>query len=216
MQNKEPTENLLKEFDRQVENLVHLGYPKIAGISEEEFTSRVRPLKEKVAPLDMPVINLEQGHLPFVIVIKEKFIPVEKMMTLVERESKKGIVNLYPIEPDSFQPNEEITVRGGIAYLLVDIDRGIETINIPPQDALPLIKAKGRSPLTIEEGIAIVTHYPEFLIKNNCYSLLASRCGDARVPAIWISEGSPKLGWCWNGNPHTWLGSASCKNRIGN
>lgn len=42
---------------------------------------------------------------------------------------------------------------------------------------------------------------------------------DARVPAIWISRGTgrdgparrdaPKVGWCWAGNRHTWLGHAS-------
>ena len=70
-------------------------------------------------------------------------------------------------------------------------------------------------PLTIDEGIAILTHHPDFLQKNNCFSLLASRCGDQRVPAMWISGGAPRLGWCWAGNPHTWLGSASCRSRIG-
>ena len=44
--------------------------------------------------------------------------------------------------------------------------------------------------------------------------LLASRCGDKRVPAIWISAGAPKLGWCWDGNPHTWLGAASAGARV--
>ena len=65
----------------------------------------------------------------------------------------------------------------------------------------------------IEEGVALLTHFPEFLQPNNCCSLLASRCGDKRVPALWLSEGRPKLGWCWAGNPHTWLGSASCAKR---
>jgi len=42
---------------------------------------------------------------------------------------------------------------------------------------------------------------------------------DARTPAIWISGGTgrdgrenrdaPKVGWCWAGNRHTWLGFAS-------
>ncbi len=74
-----------------------------------------------------------------------------------------------------------------------------------------------RSPLTIDEGVAIVTQFPEFLMKNNCFSLLASRhTGNQRVPAIWINANkNPNLGWCWDGNPHTWLGSASCSNRLG-
>ncbi|WP_371413026.1 DUF5701 family protein [Thiomonas sp. X19] len=56
---------------------------------------------------------------------------------------------------------------------------------------------------------------PDFLQPNHCFSMLASRCGDKRVPALWLSESRPKLGWCWAGNPHTWLGSASCANRVG-
>jgi len=32
---------------------------------------------------------------------------------------------------------------------------------------------------------------------------------DVAGPAIWISRGAPKLGWCWQRNPHTWLGMAS-------
>jgi hypothetical protein len=40
-----------------------------------------------------------------------------------------------------------------------------------------------------------------------------SRRGDQRVPAFWISEGRPKLGGCWDGNPHTWLGTAACARR---
>ena len=37
---------------------------------------------------------------------------------------------------------------------------------------------------------------------------------DRRVPALWISEQAPKLGWCWDGNPHSWLGLASAGSRV--
>ncbi|WP_238695248.1 DUF5701 family protein [Ornithinimicrobium flavum] len=46
---------------------------------------------------------------------------------------------------------------------------------------------------------------------------------DTRVPALWISNGTgrdgqerkdaPKVGWCWAGNHHTWLGIASVAGR---
>jgi hypothetical protein len=46
---------------------------------------------------------------------------------------------------------------------------------------------------------------------------------DARTPALWISNGTgrdgrerrdaPKVGWCWAGNRHTWLGFASAARR---
>jgi hypothetical protein len=102
-----------------------------------------------------------------------------------------------------------------MAYLIADIDTGQQTLNVTPNEALPILLRQNRSPLTLEEGIALITHFPELLSKNNGFSLLASRCGDRRVTALWISGGRPKLGWCWAGNPHTWLGSASCESRRG-
>src|SRR5690606_41079335 len=95
------------------------------------------------------------------------------------------------------------------------IERGEEYLNVTPDDAFEAIVARGRSPLTMAEGVALLTHYPQFLQPNRCFSLLASRAGDKRVPALWLSAGRPKLGWCWAGNPHTWLGSASAATRIG-
>jgi hypothetical protein len=104
---------------------------------------------------------------------------------------------------------------GNLAYLLTDVDTGAATLDVTPDDALAQIQAGNRSPLTIDEGVALITHHPEAVAKNAGFSLLGSRCGDRRVTALWISDGRPKLGWCWAGNPHTWLGSASCRTRIG-
>ena len=92
---------------------------------------------------------------------------------------------------------------------------GLDLRNVTPDDALPRILQAGRSPLTLQEGIALVAQRPEAVDRNAGFSLPGSRCGDKRVTAIWISKGAPKLGWCWAGNPHTWLGSASCVERIG-
>jgi hypothetical protein len=135
----------------------------------------------------------------------------------VEREGKSGLTKMYPREPGDFKPIDSVRIPNDMAYLLVDIDRGRETVNVIPNQALRMIEKKKRSPLTIDEGVAIVTHYPDFLVKNNCFSLLASRhSGDKRVPAIWINSAKrSNLGWCWAGNPHSWLGSASCGSRVG-
>jgi hypothetical protein len=90
---------------------------------------------------------------------------------------------------------------------MADLDR------FGPIDALESIMSKSRSPLTIDEGLALVMQYPEVPENRNAFSILGSRCGDRRVPALWLSKRRPRLGWCWSGNPHTWLGSASCGGR---
>lgn len=98
-------------------------------------------------------------------------------------------------------------------YLLLDVERGEEFCGAVPNDAMATVITRGRTLLTVEEGIALITHYPEILVKNKCFSLGGSRSGDRRVPAIWISQHAPKLGWCWEGNPHTWLSMASAGGR---
>lgn len=204
------------EFNRQLDNLFQKGYPKAAGTSKEVFLQHFVPLRDKIINLDLPDVDLEKGTLPFVIVVSNELIDSEKAMSLVEREGKNGVTILRPHTSQNFKTIDGVTIPDTAAYLLVDIDRGKDNINLPPSEAKKLIKEDNRSPLTISEGVAIVTQFPEFLMKNNCFSLLASRTGnDQRVPAIWInSKKEPNLGWCWDGNPHTWLGSASCKERL--
>jgi hypothetical protein len=208
---------LKREFERQLENLVRKGYPEAAGLSVADYLRHIEPLRGEAERLGLPEGDLQKGRLPFVIVIKSELIPTDDAMLLVEREGKKGYVKLHPHVPGDFRVIETVPIPSGMAYLMVDVDRGRDSIDIPPVEAMKRIKRVNRSPLTIDEGVAIITQYPDFLMKNNCFSLLASRAaGNKRVPAIWINSGRrPRLGWCWDGTPHTWLGSASCGGRIG-
>jgi hypothetical protein len=207
----------MKEFDRQTENLINKGYPKVASVDTAAFLALLEPLRQKVEQLDLTDIDHDTGYLPFVVVVKSDLVPTDRAMSLVDKNGRAGITKLFPYKPNDFTTIDAVTIPNGMAYLLVDIDRGKNNINQPPNEAMQVIIRKGRLPLTIDEGVAIVTQFPEFLIKNNCFSLLASRhAGDQRIPAIWINANkNPNLGWCWDGNPHTWLGSASCKSRIG-
>lgn len=206
---------LQQEFKRQISNLIQKGYPSITGQSEEDFRKQLEPLRQKVVELEHAGVFAQKGEVPFVIVIKREWIDAERAMQLVERKNKAGFSIMASEELNRFAPIEGIELPEGVAYLLVDIDTGQETLNVTPIQAMEIIKNENRSPLTIEEGVALITHFPEVVKKNNGFSLLASRCGDKRVTALWISEGRPKLGWCWAGNPHTWLGSASCQYRFG-
>jgi len=161
------------------------------------------------------VEEAETGGIPSVLVPAREALSAGDAIRRVEREGKRALSMLDDEELARFVPIEGIELPAGPAYRLLDVDTGHEYRNVTPDDALVAIRAAGRSPLTIEEGIAVVTHHPETIAPNDGWSLLASRCGDRRVGALWISKGAPKLGWCWAGNPHTWLGSASCAARVG-
>jgi hypothetical protein len=205
----------LQQFYNQVDRLVALGYPALLGLAEPAFRAALEPLSSHAGQEKFDAAEAIQGKVPFVLVINSPLAPVSATLPLIERRGKAAVERLYPIKPEQFQPIEAVQVLVGSAYLLLDVDRGKDTLNVAPDSALQSINAQGRSPLTIEEGIALLTHYPEFLQPNQCFYLLASRCGDKRVPALWLSEGRPKLGWCWAGNPHTWLGSTFCRKRPG-
>jgi hypothetical protein len=202
-------DQISSEFNRQIQNLLDRGYPK-------DIVGHIGFLKEKIINLDFPDINLVNGILPFVIVVKSDLMQTDQAMSLVEKDGKPGITKLFPLNPTDFETIDFVLIPINPVYLLINIDRGKNNINLPPNQAMKMILENKRSPLTIDEGIALVTQFPGYLLKNNCFSLLASRHkGDKRVPAIWInSQKQPNLGWCWDGNPHTWLGSASGLDRV--
>jgi hypothetical protein len=196
---------MVAELDRQVARLVELGYPRLAGLSAAAFAELVEPLRERVR--DLPE---SEGEIPFVLVLEPRLAPPAECVPLVD-----GFVDMNPTEPGAFHPIDEAAPPAGSAYLAYGIDPGGDMLDVTPDDALPLIAARGRSPLTIQEGVAVLTQVPGVLRSRNAFSLLGSRRGDKRVPALWTSKGRPRLGWCWAGNPHTWLGSASCAGRLG-
>jgi hypothetical protein len=211
----------LAEFARQTETLVAKGLPWSAGLTDEQFRALVAPLAAHVAGLpERPALPSAPGEpppaIPFVLVVDRTLVPPLRAAERIERRGKPAIVTMLSGEDlDAYEPIESVAPPAGGAYLLLDVDLGWGTRNDPPDRALPLLREQDRSPLTLEEGIAVVTQEPEAIATNAGFSLLGSRRGDRRVTAMWISRGSPKLGWCFAGAPHTWLGSASCGARVG-
>jgi hypothetical protein len=207
------------EFDRQVQTLIDNGYPELAGMGAEAYAELLAPLRDTVAVRgELP--GPEEGRVPFVLVITRELAPlydVVPKLTLGGRATKPGVVdrNYADGELVRFVATKDVELPDARAYVLFDVERGEEFCGAVPNDAMATIADRGRTLLTIEEGLSLVRQFPAILAKNKCFSLGGSRCGDKRVPAIWISQNAPKLGWCWQGNPHTWLGMASAGSRDG-
>jgi hypothetical protein len=208
-----------REFDRQFDNLIAKGYPALTGLDADALGELVAPLRAVATARTAAGPEPAPGRAPFIIVLSGKLAPPAAAIaaTSLPGRTRQGFVDRhYPDgDLDRFQPIRDVAVPDGDAYLVFDVDRGEEALNVAPDAAMASLANRARTPLTIEEGIAFITHQPAALEKNRCFSLGASRCGDRRVPALWISNGAPKLGWCWGGNPHTWLGLASCAGRAG-
>jgi Family of unknown function (DUF5701) len=145
--------------------------------------------------------------------VETRSVGVVPGIPAAEAIASLGFTTMDAEDLAGFVPIEGIDIPSG-PYVLAGVDTGRAFLNVTPDHALSRILAAGRSPLTIEEGIALLAEHPDVLRTHNAFSLLGSRCGDRRVPALWLSKGRARLGWCWAGNPHTWLGSASCAERV--
>lgn len=122
-----------------------------------------------------------------------------------------GYVDMRPLQPVDFRPTVALPAGD---YTLRDVDLGRDLLNVAPEDAEVAILSSGRLPLTLEEGVAVLLAHPGILREANCFQMLASSAGDRRVASLWVTrEGRPRLGWCWRGTPHSWLGAASCASR---
>jgi hypothetical protein len=221
---------LTREFDRQLNCLLELRYPALAGLGGEEFLGLMAALRKQVEELSE---DLDDGQepaadsVPFVIVVRNALVSTTDAMAAATLNDKPGFVSADLQDVDTFTPRvgvDGVLVPDAPVYLAVGVERGDEYLNWTPDEAVPKILGRERSPLTVDEGIALLTHFPQLIEKNRCTMTAASRCGDRRVPAIWISggtgkdgkerRGAPKLGWCWAGNRHTWLGIGSVAARV--
>lgn len=197
----------------QVHRLVDLGVPALAGLTAAAFTD--------LAP-DLPD---EPGAT---LAVHPDLVPPRLLTPLLSRVGKPGFVVEDLTDLDQFIPIAGLTVPDRPLYLLHDVRRGDEMRNWSPEEALSAITGLGRTPLTLSEGISWLLQEPTLLEPNHCFMTIGSRkpkgsALDTRTPALWISggtgrdgkdtKGAPKVGWCWAGNRHTWLGFASAAGR---
>jgi hypothetical protein len=203
------------EFDRQVRALCEAGYARLEGSEGAALTARLDALRPLLAAV--PASTSHLTATPFVVVPAPGRVPPDETVPLLRLTGSERHGQLDPNHGEEglapYRPLPELDVPNGQDYLLLDVQRGDEYRGMAPRDAVEEIRARSRSPLTIAEGIAWVLTRPDALQQNHCFMLAGSRRGDRRVPALWISKRAPKLGWCWEGNPHSWLGTASATRR---
>ncbi|OHU23879.1 hypothetical protein BKG77_09875 [Mycobacteroides chelonae] len=73
-----------------------------------------------------------------------------------------------------------------------------------------------------EGSLAVITEATVQLVRNPAHAILVvlefpdvASAGDGTPHLLCFgADRRPKLGWCWDRNPQTWLGTASCGGRI--
>jgi len=198
----------------QAERLIDQGVHELSGLTAADLRSATHTDAESSTSL---------------LVIHPDLAPASRLAPLLRREGKAGFIVTDMTDVDAFMPIPEAALPASQVYRVEGIDRGDTFLNWTPNEALPKILAGRRTPLTASEGIFLLLQRPDLLERGRCFMTIGSRMRkqtgalDARTPALWISNGTgrdgrenagaPKLGWCWAGNRHTWLGIASAEAR---
>ncbi|MFJ4970114.1 DUF5701 family protein [Streptomyces sp. NPDC088755] len=207
----------LPALPAQAERLIELGVHQLAGLTEAE-------LRSFADTAEVP----EDGDRTLLAVHPDR-APASAIAPLLRRDGKPGFVVTDMPDVDLFAPLDDLVLPDAPLYLVTGLDRGDQMANWSPNEALPALGAEARTPLILTEGIHWVLQQPDVLERNHCFMTIGSRLRkakgalDARTPALWISNGTgrdgrerrnaPKVGWCWAGNRHTWLGFASSTGR---
>ncbi|MBT2469817.1 hypothetical protein J7E97_18520 [Streptomyces sp. ISL-66] len=200
----------------QAEHLIELGVHELAGIPADDL----RTFAEDAG----------RGDSHALLAIHPDRAPASALAPLLRRDGKPGFVVTDMPDVDRFTPCT-VELPDAPLYLITGLDRGDHMANWSPDEALPALTEEDRTPLLLTEGIHWVLQQPAVLERNRCFMTIGSRLRkangalDARTPAIWISNGAgrdgrerrnaSKVGWCWWGNRHTWLGFASATGRRG-
>lgn len=193
------------EFDRQVAALVASGVPELVDFREDTFRAALEPLRDLLPSLPAG------AAIPFVIVVPAA--PAADLLAAVSTAGGAGFTTMAADDLARFRPLPELDVPP-TPYLLLDVDPGPDTLGVPAGEAGGRIAAAGRTPLTLAEGLALLVSDPGVLRSRNSFSLLGSPAGDKRVPALWLGDDRPRLGWCSDEAAHAWLGAASCGGRL--
>ena len=197
----------------QAERLIELGVLDLAGLPADRLRNMTNGFRSEKA----------------LVVVHPDLVRASALIPLLRVNGRQGFVVSDMSDVDVFAPISAVTLPDTPVYLVHEIDRGDAMANWSPDAALPAIGRAGRTPLTLNEGLHWLLQRPETLQRGRCFMTIGSRRRkpegslDARTPALWISNGTgrdgaanrnaPKVGWCWAGNRHTWLGFASAAHR---
>ena len=142
----------------QLERLVQLGVPALAGRSPEEFRRLGADLPDRPDAF---------------LAVHPSLVSAAALTPLLSRSGKPGFVVEDMADLDRFVPLPTIEIPDRPLYLVAEPDRGDDLRNWSPDEAMPELTARGRSPLTISEGISWLLQQPDRLEANYCFMCIA-------------------------------------------
>jgi hypothetical protein len=154
--------DILEElFAKQVKTILERKFHIPAGLGESDFVNRhIMPLKQLLAE-NAKDTRKGESHIPILIVIPNAIVPLSYQLERV-REGINDIQLEHTIKPEWFENAKGVSTPDK-PYLLLDVETGYTMKNITPKKCVKTFNDEGRLALTVDEGIALIFHYPKVL-----------------------------------------------------
>jgi hypothetical protein len=150
-----------KLFNEQLSRIIERKFHVIANLSRSDFINHyLTPLKELIVEYHAEIV-FQEKRIPFLIVVPHNIVPLSYQL-----DSIRAIINEkkleYIIKPEWFENAKGVSTPE-TPYLLLDVETGSAMKNITPKKCVETFNRQKRFPLTIDEGLAIITHFQEVL-----------------------------------------------------
>jgi hypothetical protein len=150
-----------KLFHEQLSRIIERKFHLIADLSESDFINQyIMPLKELIIECHVET-DFRENRIPLLIVVPHNIVPLSYQL-----DSLRKIINEkqfeYIIKPEWFENAKGVSTPDK-PYLLLDVETGYAMKNITPKKCVETFNSEGRFALTIDEGLALITHFPKVL-----------------------------------------------------
>ena len=148
-------------FSQQINTIIERKFHVPTGLSESDFINRhIMPLKQLLVNNDM-VTRIDERGIPILVVVPNTIVPLSYQLERI-RESISDIQLEHLIKPEWFENAKGVSTQDK-PYLLLDVETGYGMKNTTPKKCVQSFRDAGRLALTVDEGIALISHFPEVL-----------------------------------------------------
>jgi len=151
-------ENLFNEqVDKIIENKFHI----IANLGQDDFIALyIDPLWQLLENLQIEG-DVQGNRIPLLLIVPHDIVSLSYQLECVRKSLNQRQLE-YIIKPEWFKNAPGVSTPGE-PYLILGVETGEARTNITPAKCVEKFIQEDRYALTIDEGLALITHYPEVL-----------------------------------------------------
>ncbi len=171
-----------ESFNYQLNGLLDRDYPELSRMNERQFIDLISSLR----PMNRDFISSPET-LPYLIVIPHSMVSIYDQLSCKNNE----ILGYTFLDIRNIRRVDD-TIKHTKPYLISDVSCGTSMRGFSADKGAKQIFSSGRTPLNLEEGMALFTHAPQILYYQGLI-FAGSKHKDDGVLDIYLYGGKAKL-----------------------